>query len=572
MNFKFYTIIVMLLVAMQGMLANSRAQEKDAADVDISATKEAEENAANQEAGAYERKSVSYIDALWLMDPTLKGLKSEHVAYVLEEIKKKIHMSRFDFNPLPEALISDFVAKANALKQITPDTLAMLMDETIVPKILSVVDMQKEARAANLLTEQQKNSFFSDKVKELGITAVELEKVMNSAFIYIPFAGKYAKITNKKTKRITTSLQTGILWYRISTKGEKPKAKLVVKKASMSLGFAKEGKSYIGKGGLLNADVFSFRSMVKNCARNLLVATQEMPEFRLSSQVTEVDGGKVGFPLGKTEGLWVDDKYKIVEFMEDDEGSVKQEENGWVIVKSVADSNSKEGYKSKAFKVAGDPMEGVIISEFPRIPIDILLKFKRFPYSNATENFSGTYIDSLEVSGGYGLQIDAQYNIGRYIGINQLFFDFGFGLGWGGAKGKAIVLGSGTSELKSVSNTCFDFSLLKKFYIGRMALMIQPVFGIQSVAVDAGEIPGLLTTYYYELRNSGAGIAINTGAEYALTPAMNLGLGLGYQLYGKSKEWDFYGKAGTTGDWADLGYTLNNEVELDHSGLSIQLY
>ncbi len=532
-------------------------------------TKEAEENAANQEAGAYERKSVSFINALWLMDKSVRNMPAEYVGYTLEKVKEKIMMPRFDYNPLPESFISEFVAKANAQEKITIDNIAAIMDETIVPRILEIVEAEKEMRAQNLTTEQQRNSFYSDKAKEFGFTAVEIEKIMNSAYIFLPVAKSYLGVT--RNKKYTMKMDVGILWYRISRKGDKPKAKLMVKKMTTSMGFAKTGKTFRYDGKTVKSEEFAYRSCVKNAARNLLVATQEIPDFRLSTQVIETDGPNVGFELGKKEGLRIDDKYQIVEFMEEEDGGITQAASGWVITSFVADTNSEEGYKSKAFTVAGDPMEGVVLSEYPRIPIDILLKFKRFAYSNASDDVNGNWIDSLNVSGGMGLQINAQYNIGRYLGVSQLFFDFGYGFGSGSAEGTAWTL-NGSSEITGVSNTCMDFSLVKKFYFGRIALMSQLTFGLQQVAIDAGEIDWAFTTYYYELRNSGSGLAINLAGEYALNPAINVGAGLGYQLYSSSSDWEFYGKSGATGDWADLGYTMNNEVELDHSGLQFQVY
>ena len=152
-------------------------------------------------------------------------------------------------------------------------------------------------RAQNLATEQQKNSFYSDKAKEYGITAVEIEKIMNSAYIFIPVAKSYLGVSKKG--RYKMIMQVGILWYRISRKGENAHAKLVVKKMTTSLGFAKEGKTFLYDGKMVESKEFAYRACVKNAARNLLVATQEMPEFRLSAQIIEVDGKKVGFELGK---------------------------------------------------------------------------------------------------------------------------------------------------------------------------------------------------------------------------------------------------------------------------------
>jgi hypothetical protein len=216
----------------------------------------------------------------------------------------------------------------------------------------------------------------------------------------------------------------GVVWYRITTKGEKAKAIKVVAEMSSTMGMAKKNRIYGTSDGPLASPKFAFRSMVKNGARNILAATQSMPEFRLSGQVLEKDEGYVGFDLGKKEGIRVDDKYDICEFEEKEDGSIVQTKSGWVSVSMVADSNSKEGYKSKAYIVSGDPMTGAVLSEFPRIPIDIAIKFRTSPPADSIDN----------ASMGMGLQLDARYNLGRKFGVQQLFLGVGYSIssagGW----------------------------------------------------------------------------------------------------------------------------------------------
>jgi len=55
----------------------------------------------SKEAGAYERKSVTYVNALWLMDESVRGLHPHQVAFVLDKVKQAISMPRFDYNPFP---------------------------------------------------------------------------------------------------------------------------------------------------------------------------------------------------------------------------------------------------------------------------------------------------------------------------------------------------------------------------------------------------------------------------------------------------------------------------------------
>lgn len=144
------------------------------------------------------------------------------------------------------------------------------------------------------------------KAKELGYTVDEIEKVMNSAYIYIPYLTEFTEKKEKNSANIT--LKGGIIWFQVVMKDNKPTVKLRVKKSTKSSGFGSEK--------------FALQSAAMNFARNLLVATQSMPEFRLSSTIAEVEGKNITFSLGKKEGIKIDNCFFVGEWMEDDEGAL----------------------------------------------------------------------------------------------------------------------------------------------------------------------------------------------------------------------------------------------------------
>lgn len=556
------------------------------------------QDSTSKEAGKYERKSVTFINALWLMDESAHQLTNEQVGTILDKVKKGISMKRFDYNPVPEPFVSDFVTQANACTFSPPAPMAMaqpgfsglglgnvpdpmldsittIMERTVVPKILEVVDLNKEMRAGNLTSEQQRNSFISDKAKTLGITMEDIDKVMNSAYIFIPLIRRVHE--ELKDSSYTMSFDAGIIWFRISTKGEKARAIPVVRKFTYSMGPGRLGKSYISSTGPIDYKEFAFRSAVKNAVRNLIVATQEIPEFRLSGQVLETGFMSVGFDLGKNEGVKLDDKYHIVEFAEEADGKISEKKNGWVMVTSVGDSNSSHGYKSKAQVIAGSPFTGAVLSEYPRIPIDIILKGRMFAFKNDSLNSPiGGPFDSLSMTDAYGFGVDAQYNIGRGMGIPQLFFDIGFGMGFGSASGKLNLTVGTAGQPKLTNSGClaFEGSFVKKFYIGRLALMLQPTFTYQMVSVFSDKINDGTDDIYYRAANSNLGFAANVGLEYALGAAVNFGVGAGYQLLGSNTSWELDSKTGSGGSWAkDATYgTVNNDIGLNYTGLTLQVY
>lgn len=511
------------------------------------------QNVSTKEAGAYARKSVTYINALWLMDESARTLSPDKVALILDKVKQAVSMPRFDYNPVPDSLLGDFVAQANAVHYpyvneaintaggADPmlDSLAAVMERTVVPRICAVVDLNKEARAAGLTSEQQRNSFIADKAKTLGITMEDVEKVMNSAYIYIPLIRGYT--SQLKDSSYSTGFAAGIIWFRISAQGEKAHAIPVVKTFTYSSGFSVRDRNYATEAGMVGYKEFAFRAAVKNAARNLVVATQQIPDFRLSGQVIDKGFMGVGFNLGRREGVRVDDKYQIVEISEDSMGNQTTKKSGWVMVTSVADSTSKQGYKSKAEVIGGNPYTGAVLSEYPRLPLDLLIRGRMFAFT--TPDTVTPLFNHLSLNNGYGGGLDIEYNIGKWFGLNQFFFGLSGGLGTGavsGSKSDSIdhmeEYDHGSANLSWMFNWSAEISLIKKFYIGRLAIVLQPEAGYQSLILETDKWTNTTTNNdeYYRLINAALGFAANGALEFAVSPAVNIGVGAGYQFYGNS--------------------------------------
>jgi hypothetical protein len=441
---------------------------------------------ATAEAGAYERKSVSLLSALLLADQSAAALSNEQVGHYLMKMNKTLSLKRFDYNPLPPKLQAQFVEYANRrLAQLPPPdpnplkkekgpsatakVIGAAIDSVLLPEILRGVDLEKEMRLAGYLTSAQKNSFINDKAKQLGYTASQLHRLMNSAYLYVPYVARLSSM--EKDGKVMCKMNMGLIWYRIITKGEKAKAVATVTKETMSIGMASLSP-LMSEGLPVSSQEYAFRSSVKNGSRNLLVATQEMPEFRLSSQVGFKHGGKVDFLLGKKEGILVDDKYRIVEFWEQEDGSVTQKNNGWVSVTKIADNRTEEVASTAKIR-GGRPVTGVVISEFPRIPIDIVFAGHILP------NMKSNGLNALSL--GFGPLIGARYNIGRLIRIRQLFFNLSIPFAWSGTMNDYKLSNKSGAP---ASRSSLDLSLVKKFWARSVYFAVEA--GYQSIG---GTIP-----------------------------------------------------------------------------------
>ncbi len=481
----------------------------------------------------YERKSISYANVILVSDPSIK-IEAKQADYMIKKFRSYIEMPRFDYNPIPEELLNEFKSEVEARgTSLSLDDVVEILKQKFVPKIIEILDIEKEMRAQNLLTEAQRNSFIATKAKSLGITAEQLMKIMNSAFIYIPMISKYKVYTDNVNQLHTVEIIAGAIWYRViySEEGEND-LKLVVKKEAKGVGVAKIGKEFKHEGVKVKDIDYAFRTAVVALARDLQVATRDIPEFRLGAQVTEVYSNAVSFPMGTKEGIKIDDGFDLVELQEDPNGGIIRKKIGFVRVTRVANNRLYPRTFSRAQIIIGRGIEpGVYVSERPRLPIDLVVRLMNNPFTVNSGQGTSKMI-------GYSIHAELIYNFGRNINVNQLWI------------GAGLFIGSGNSgELEGIKDkfqfylgtdkpnvTIFGLNgvLIKKFYfrrlsvIGRAELITEGITFYKSNSDES-------------LAHSSLGLGFGLGVEYVATPDLNLGFSLGYRTFSESEEWDFNG-------------------------------
>lgn len=505
----------------------------------------------------YERKSISYANVVIVSDPSIK-VESKEQEYIIKKFREYIEMPRFDYNPIPVELLEDFRTEIEARgSAVSLDEVVEILKQKFVPKIIEILDIEKEIRAQNLLTEEQRNRFITTKAKALGITAEQAMKIMNSAFIYVPVISKYNVIVDNVNGIHTTELNAGAIWYRVVYKenGEGDLT-LVVKKETRGIGVARIGKEFKHENERVDHKHYAFRTAVVALARDLQVATRDIPEFRLGAQVIEVYPNAVSFPMGKREGLKIDDGFDLVELRENPNGSIVQKKVGFVRVVKVADNVSNPRVFSRAQIIIGSGIEsGVYVSERPRLPVDIYVKVGNNPFTLTWIDFFAGKEFTGEMNG-YSIHGELVYNIGRNVNISQLWVGAGIFIGGGDAENlkgiKDIFMNLGYDK-PNVSIWGLNGILIKKFYLfRRFSVLGRAELIFENITFSRDDV---------ELKHSGFGLGIGFGVEYVTTPDLNLGLNLGYRIFSESEEWS-----------SGLTTSLISGLAGNHSGIVFSLY
>jgi len=520
------------------------------------------------EAGSYRRKSISFIDELWLADQSVSGLSRDYRSYVLDQVKESLLLSRFDRNPLPPTLLETFKSSARKLESGPGylDSISVLINATLVPQIVEVIEMNKTERGKKLRTDQQKNSFMSDKAKELGLTAQQVEYLMNSAYVFIPLCRAYKQ--DNVGDLLSVELEIGVILWKIVSEGDSTRADITLKKFVFATGSATPGKQYFKDGTKTGHQRYAFESAVDNAIMNLTTALQKLDEFRLSTQVTQRRFTKVAFMTADDNGIKIDDRFRIIHAIENVDGSITKRNRGWVLVHRLPPKRRDDNV-TWAKVIAGRPTVGTVLDEYPRIPIQLTVGGVLFPLGTQRENYSDLFVDSLSVEATTGFRGALALNIGRSLRIPQFFFEAAYAMGFGTASGTAHF-GSVDSRLKTCMNLHFEGSLAKKFYFRRVALLLRPTFSYAQIllypGIDlSGDTQYRLTAYAFGFIGEG-------GVEFALAPSVSLGITSGYAVFTPSLGQTSQSRTGS-GDWIDLRST--NDVDgngVDLSGLRLGAY
>ncbi|MCD6102325.1 MAG: hypothetical protein J7J77_04675, partial [Candidatus Cloacimonetes bacterium] len=154
--------------------------------------------------GKYQRKSISSVETVWIKPGALQSLKFDY-DFFDKMIDYYVEVERFDYNVLPEKLLINFREQANALTEITPDKISDVLENTVVKEIVDILNSPdvKKNRGIALKDEAAFQTFAATKAKSLGLTIKELEALMNSAYIYLPYISSAKQEVEKKSITVT---------------------------------------------------------------------------------------------------------------------------------------------------------------------------------------------------------------------------------------------------------------------------------------------------------------------------------------------------------------------------------
>ena len=497
--------------------------------------------------GKYTRKSVSSLESVWVKQGGLSGVSKFDYATFDKFIDFYVEVERFDYNVLPNKMLKDFRSEARSKSEITPESLAEVLESTVVNKIISILNDPEvsQKRGTAMKDESAFQTFAATKAKSLGLTADELAVLMNSAYIYLPFISSMKQVVEGND--ISIKINGGLIWWQVKDDGSgnvsveqilsvetmatsslDRTAKYPITEKSMytKFNFGDEEWNTTPEQYAQNDAMLAF-------AKNLGVKTKKIDAFKLSAQIVEASGKKYGFPLGFREGVHLDDGFDLVEYSEDEEGNEIAQRVGFVRVNKTGDNVKDPTSFTYARQLLGSRQDvGGVVMEHPVLGLDYRIKIGMINgLSIPKEALQYGNIDFFEddLSNAFGVDITFAYNTAPIIGISQTFLDMNMGFAMPVYSYNEVdytEIGTPT-VVPFIAN--FYGGVTKKLWFGSSNLSFGGGAGIESINV-AGKIPSLLYDIKYQWSTMSVAFKFGADFEKMITPDLNINLGFTYKI------------------------------------------
>ncbi len=481
------------------------------------------------QARKYERKSITSLGTV-LVKPGL----SPNIDIINNRLKAYIEVPRFDYNAISSDAVKEFVQKANKTG-LEPTAISQSLSETVVPKILQVVQGVADLRAQGNLKEEDLARAAVDKLKLSGLTAADIEKVLNSAYIYLPVITEYEEKT--VGDNFVVEMKGYLLWYQVITPRDGGKASVVLLQQASEpkggSGSSDPNKTYQLKRRSVNGKDYARLSAAGAWAQNEALAMRNIPEFKLSAEVRSVEGQTVLANIGKREGVGLDDGFNLVDFFDDGKGGVLTKEVGFYRAAEVANNIANPNDLSRFFAYQiGYVERGSVLLERPRLPIDVRIrpKFYQFrlprtaiPLDFQTYNRFGqrgvdNYALTEDATAAAGVDVGAAFNLAKVVGVTQLFAVVDLGVG----------VPTATPRNANVPFLLNGYlGIQKKFWFGPVNLNLAAMPGIDALTLSGtgtedDDLEGLTIITL--------GAKLDAGVEVILNPDLMLSLTAGYKV------------------------------------------
>ncbi len=523
-----------------------------------------------QSGNPYKKKVVSYVDKVLV--PGGIALTPEQAEYIKKSIARNINFARFNYSPLPENVTASFGAEAGALSSFSSENITPVLNRRLAPQLLQILDLNKELLSKQNLSEEDRNTFLATKAQAAGLSASQLEAILNSGFFYIPYVDSYNLRVERRHREVKNdngkvirriplteyihALQLGLLWYRLNVDQNNTASVVFIGTAQ---GWKDEP---IVRSGIHEDETFegqrieddgtedfsAFKSAVDASCFNIQSETKKIEAFKLSGEVVEATLFGVTLNLGSREGVGLDDTYWVEEFEESSSGEIVKNKRGFVKIRQIGDNKRDETATSYAQTITGSNYsQGLSVTELPLLGINGLIAAGTFPAivspfdNTATGGFGMSEHDfsvkiNSENKSAYGLALSFQTDLANAAKIPEFWAHVGGAIGVTSIDGQIVYPYDNPTDSTDIGQALTGYvnlGLVKKFYFRRVGFLLQAdvKYALMHLSVSGSD------GNTYKLTNGNLGLDGRAGIEIYVTPVFSVGASAEYNVFGTSSTW-----------------------------------
>lgn len=495
----------------------------------------------------YVRSAISSVESVWVK-PGAENRITLDYPFFEKMMGAYVEMPRFDYNQLPESVLKDFRNRVGRLDTIDEDALAELLQETVGQAILDILNDPEvmQNRGLAMRDEAAWQTFAATKARSAGLTVEELDVLMNSSYIYLPFIRsirlsdtrgasgatggtrliqaltRTADSSDEESDYHSVHIDGGIIWFsvNVSPAGEVSISKLLAVSAS-ARGRAEKGERHTFRFGNdsweLNSRDYALYEATQSWVRQLSVETQGIRDFQLRAGIVEVlSGRRYSLGIGRAEGVHLDDMYELVEVRMNPDGTESFKRVGFTRITRVGNNTEDPFNYSTATQLIGRRQGvGVTAREYPRIGYELRITagFTQGLKIPARE-FAWLQTDITET---FELNLSYAYNLAPVTGTSQSFLSIDLGIGFPVGY-EANPDFEDTAPL--LGNIYFGYAK-KYWFAGRNNIGLRFGAGVDALRFSSGS-DNSLTLF-------AAGGRAGIDYEILLGPAFSLNIGAGYK-------------------------------------------
>jgi hypothetical protein len=492
-----------------------------------------------QKSAEYQKKVLTYINAVACRNSVVK-VTSKQTPIFIDEVNQALSLVRFECFPLSPIVSIAIQEELDRQSPLDQEQISSLVSDKAGPVLFGLLDDKKEIMAGNMADEAQRASFIALKAKEMDISADQLEKVLNSAFIYLPFIDSISIRSSKDSKDAWQSqafIRGGIFLFHLNSNSSEYSVDLDTIITGESSNSLTDIVNTFGininrtrQGGQEESEESAFRNASKSFAKDISFQLKGIPEFNLGKMISETSAGNVYFQFGRKEGVSVDDRYSIFEQEQDSLGNIRNKDLGFVRVVKVGNNNNDPLALTKARVVSGGGYQaGMLAKERPFTSFDVFISASSVPVQLKPGKIerNGQLYSEISSSGhatSFFGRLGAQYDLGSQISFTQTYLtaEINFGV----VSFDQVKTYTGTNLAPPMRIGLLyggQAGLMKKFYFGPLALKGQAQGAYLKIS---NSVSDSVTHADYELHSYG--LTADMAMELALSISSNLGFGVSY--------------------------------------------